>query len=34
MKRRDFLNFGMIAAAGGTISSSALIGCNKKTNQG
>ena len=30
MRRRDFLNFGMIAAAGGTLASSAMIGCSAK----
>ena len=29
MKRRDFLNFGVIAAAGGVVSSSSLVGCSK-----
>jgi alkaline phosphatase len=30
MKRRDFLNFGMIAAAGGTLASTTMIGHNAK----
>ena len=30
MKRRDFLNFGMIATVGGTIASSTIVGCTSK----
>jgi alkaline phosphatase len=33
MKRRDFLNFGMFAAAGGTIASTAMIGCSAKVSE-
>lgn len=33
MKRRDFLNFGMVAAAGGTLASSMMIGCGTKTGE-
>jgi len=33
MKRRDFLNYGMMATVGGTIASSAVVGCTPEEKQ-